>query len=350
MRIRPYCPEDLGGVLSLWNMSVDAGEVVYRPLDKAYFTTKFLENPSYNPRYALVAVLDAQVVGYIHGIVKTVFLPGETHQSTPGYVTVLFVSPTHRRTGIGAELLSALLSLFREDGKTSVAVASSNPINLDWCVPGTPGHDHNNAPGVDIDCPGFSFFQRHGFVERHREVAMYLNLSDYHWAESLTEIRARLASDGIYTGPYDASLGYDYNPMCDHVRSEYWRSAISTEIEAWRTGTPCTDLRFLPNGKIPAGPRELIVATHQKKIVGFTGPVDLQESGRGFFTGICTDSEYERRGIATVLFNLLMQAFVEEGATFSTLFTGDTSHAQKLYQRTGFRVVRRFALMRKETL
>jgi ribosomal protein S18 acetylase RimI-like enzyme len=75
--------------------------------------------------------------------------------------------------------------------------------------------------------------------------------------------------------------------------------------------------------------------------------VDKQPSGRGWFTGICTDPLYERRGIATVLFNLLMQAFIAEGAAFSTLFTGDDNHAQKVYRRAGMRVARRFVIMEK---
>lgn len=235
----------------------------------------------------------------------------------------------------------------RAAGKNSIACADSNPINLDWIIPNTPGHDHNNAPGVDIECQGYPFFLKNSFEERYREVAMYLDLKEYAWKPEITAKREKLAADGIYTGDYDTSLDYDYDGMCDRIPSEYWRSSIRTEIEAWKTGKPTTDIRFLPNGKAPDSPRPLIVATHEKQIIGFTGPVDKQESGRGFFTGICTDPLYERRGIATVLFNLLMQAFVEEGATFSTLFTGDTNHAQKLYARTGFRVARRFALMRR---
>ena len=89
----------------------------------------------------------------------------------------------------------------------------------------------------------------------------------------------------------------------------------------------------------------LLTAVHGSRIVAFTGPVDLQSSGRGWFTGICTDPAYEGRGIATVLFHLLMDAFMREGATFTTLFTGVENHAQKIYLRAGLRPVREFHLM-----
>ena len=110
---------------------------------------------------------------------------------------------------------------------------------------------------------------------------------------------------------------------------------------------PCTDIRFIPNGVVPAGPRPILAATHEGKIVCFTGPVDKQKSGRGWFSGICTDPLYERRGIASVMFNLLMQEFVDAGAAFSTLFTGDDNHAQRIYYNAGLRVVKRFSIMRK---
>ena len=99
------------------------------------------------------------------------------------------------------------------------------------------------------------------------------------------------------------------------------------------------------DGLPPKGPRTLITAVHGNRMVGFTGPVDLQKSGRGWFTGICTDAGYERRGIATVLFNLLLEAFVAEGAVFTTLFTGLESHARKIYERAGLRPVRQFNIM-----
>ena len=66
-----------------------------------------------------------------------------------------------------------------------------------------------------------------------------------------------------------------------------------------------------------------------------------------WFSGICTDPLFEKKGIASVLFNLLMQEFIAEGAAFSTLFTGREAHARRVYERAGLRVVRGFAIMDK---
>lgn len=43
----------------------------------------------------------------------------------------------------------------------------------------------------------------------------------------------------------------------------------------------------------------------------------------------------------------LMREFVAEGAQFTTLFTGETNFAQKIYRRAGLRPVARFDGMTK---
>lgn len=348
MMVRPFESKDLPGVINVWNQAVASKEVVYYPLTDAYFHQKFESDPNYDPRFSFVAEEEGKIVGFISGVAKKVFLSGETNENTPGYLTCVFVDKEYRGRGIGKALVNALGEAFKASGKSVFACNGNNPINLDWTIPGTPGHDHNNAPGVDEDCDGFGFLQKLGFAPMHREVAMYLDLSTYEPWEELESRRAALREQGIETGRYDPNLDYEYDGMFDRVGSEYWRSVLRTEIACHKQGVPCTDIRFIPNGKIPAGPRPIIAATHEGKIVAFTGPVDKQTSGRGWFSGICTDPLYERRGIASVIFNILMQEFVAEGAAFSTLFTGDDNHAQKIYRNAGFRVVKKFNIMRKE--
>jgi len=326
--IRALEKEDLSAVLRLWNGSVERGEVLLKRMDEDGFQRIFAENPSYDGSFDFVAEEEGKIVGYISGITKKQFLPKETAENTPGYLTAIFVDDDHRRRGIGTELLRELLNAFRIDGKKDAVCFSSNPIDLGWTIPGTPGHDHNNMPGVDIECAGYPFLRENGFADVAVEAAMYLNLSDYREAPIVEELREKLLGEGIRTGRYDANLGYDFDRMCDRVGSDYWRSVLREETQKEQ-------------------PRPILAATHEGHIVGFTGPVDKEPSGRGWFTGICTDPEFEKKGIATVLFNFLMGEFIQVGAQFSTLFTGDTGHAQRLYARTGFEVKRRFAMMKK---
>lgn len=348
MYIRLFQKEDLPQVMDIWNLSVTEGEVVYYPIDQAYFEKKFLADPNYDEAFSFVALEGNEVIGFISGIEKKVFLPGQNNENTPGYITCFFVKKQYRGQEIGRKLVQTLSQAFKKTGKKTVSVSSGNPINLDWRIPGTPGHDHNNAPGMDEGCAGYGFLEHLGFVSRHREVAMYLNLDDYRQRSQIAQRKKELEEDGILIGRYDPSLDYEYDGMFDRLQSEYWRAALKTEIECHRQNKPCTDIRFIPNGKIPAGPRPILAGMHRKHLVAFTGPVDIQQSGRGWFSGICTDPNYGGRGIAGVLFDELMQEFIKIGATFSTLFTGVENHAQKIYLNAGFKVVRTFALMEKE--
>ena len=347
MIIRLMEQKDLPSVFAIWNESVEAGEVLYKKMDSAYWHAKFESDPNYDPRFNFVAETEEGLAGFICGLAKKILLAGETNATSPGYITCFFVRKAWRGKGVGRQLLSALEDAFRAAGKTKIACSGDNPVNLDWVIPGTPGHDHNNAPGMDADCEGYPFLRAMGFEDKAAEIAMYLNLKEYQPWPEFEERKRKLQEEGVYVGRYDTSLDYDYDGMCDRVGSEYWREALRSEIACHKENRPNTDIRFLPNGKIPAGPRPILVATCNHCIVAQTGPVDLQESGRGFFTGICTDPLYERRGIASVLFNVLMQEFIAEGAKFSSLFTGDSNHAQRIYKRAGFRVVRRWNVMEK---
>lgn len=342
MIIRPVQDQDIPALARLWNRCGKLEEVLYAPLEEEPFRRKFLEGEGCRAENFLVAEEDGKPIAMLHGVA-----PGDFQLSKPGiaYLTCILVEKEKRSQGVGTALLNAFIQRMREKGAAEIRVSSLNPVNLSWRVPGTPGHDHNNMPGVDALCAGFPFLQRRGFGETHREVAMYRDLSDYQLPADIPILQARLAAEGVKTGPYDPHDGCEFDGMCDRVGSEYWREVLRTETAAWLKDEPNPDPRFWPDGARPKGPRTLLCAVSGGSIVGFTGPVDRQQSGRGWFTGICTDPLFERRGIATVLFHLLMQAFVREGAAFTTLFTGTDNHAQKIYLSAGLRPVREFALM-----
>ncbi len=337
--IAPIQPADYAAAAALWNAVAQAGETLYRPIQAGSFP--------FAPEggHAFTAKAGGQLIGWIHGAVKTHYLPGETFENTPAYLTVVLVDAPYRKQGVGHALLTALKDAFRADGKKTLLCSGDNPVHLPWLVPGTPGHDHNNAPGVDEGCAGYPFLLHNGFQDDFHEIAMYLALKDYVWPDAVTRMQAELAAQGIRTGLYNLSLGDAFDGMCDRVGSEYWRNVLRTELAAWRENRPNSDPDLWPDSVRPDGPRPLLTATKDGCIVGFTGPVACQQSGRGWFTGICTDPLYAGKGIASVLFNLLMQAFLAQGATFSTLFTGRDNPAQRVYQRAGFSVVARFAVV-----
>lgn len=325
MRIRTYLEKDLQDIVSLWNRCVAAGEVIYRPLEAEYFEKKFLTQPGAD---IFVAEESGVFCGFLAGCRLTSFLPGQSDENTPAYLSVIMVEPQQRNKGAGSAMLAAFEAHYQAMGKKVFAVSSLCPINLDWVIPGTPGHEHNNMPGMDEECLGYEFLKKRGYGVYVREVAMYLNLAEYEKKPEVEQRRAALREQGIVAGLYDPAQKAEFDGMCDRVGSEYWRQVLREETAK-------------------ENPRPILAAVTDGHIVGFTGPVDRQENGRGWFTGICTDPLYEKRGIAGVLFNDLMGEFIRVGAAYSTLFTGTENHAQRLYLKTGFRPARYFAIMKK---
>ena len=332
--IRLATDADVPAMLALWNQSVAAQEVVFASLTPQTFRNRLMQPES----CLLVAQAGQQLAGWLHAAVP---------QGGEAYLTAIFVHQDVRRQGIGRQLMASLESRMCALGKQVLAVSGNNPVKTAWCVPGTPGHDHNNAPGVDEACAGYPFLQAVGMAQHFCEVAMYRNLAGYAWPSAMDDIHKQLANEGITVGLYDGKQTLAYEGMCDRVGSEYWRGVLRQELHAWQSGVPCEDATLWADGLRPQGPRPLLMAIHGDQIVGFTGPVDKQQSGRGWFTGICVDPLYGKRSIGALLFEMLLRQFVAQGATFSTLFTGSENHAQRIYLRAGFTPVRRFAVMVK---
>lgn len=328
MEIKNFSSEHISQVLNLWNHHL-CSQTQYKPLTEAEFIKKFLENPNFSYEGTFVAIENGKVIGFANGIVKKEFLPGESDATTPGYLTMIIVDSEYRRKGYGSQLLGRLEQFFRDKGKKKSQSIFFNPIKLDWYIPGTDRHEHNNSPGVDAETPALDFMIKNGYQEGTRQVAYHLDLNGFKMSPSARAKQEELAAKGIHTGYYDKDKHYGFNELFEDLGNGDWKQGIEDNLAK-------------------AVPDPVIVAADNGKICGFTGPISAQESGRGFFIGIGTHSQYRGGGIMSVLFELLMEGFVKVGASYSTLFTGIDNPARKIYERTGFKIARNWSVMRKE--
>ena len=79
------------------------------------------------------------------------------------------------------------------------------------------------------------------------------------------------------------------------------------------------------------------VAYAGDRVVGFSGPIGVAASGRGGFMGVVTDPEFQRRKIASVLFEMMCAEMRKRGATYTNLYTGLQYGAQEIYFAAGCR-------------
>lgn len=319
--IRNYQPGDGLALLHIWNTAgVRDG---FAPLDQADFEQILLNHPDFSPAFTFVLEEEGKILGFCNGCTGDHIPRGKER----GYVSCVLLIEEANSHENAAALLEALENAFRKAGRIHAAVTCFNPIRLPWIIPGTDGHQHNNAPGIAIDIPLYQRMLSRGYKEGSRERAMYLDLSQYETPQWIEEKARRMAEKGHTVGRYDSARHTGLEEMVEALGNPMWSAEIPM---AGKTGM------------------DLLVALDGNVCAGFTGPVYPEKTGRGYFAGIGVAPQFEKRGFGTLLFYRLLDREKETGAQYMSLFTGEENHAGEIYIGAGFRVVRRFAVMLKE--
>lgn len=319
--IRNYLPQDAGALLRLWNTA--GRKAGFAPLDAQQFHKLLLDHPDFSPEFTPVLEEAGEILGFANGCTGAHIPKGDVR----GYVSCVLLAEKADCKQNTAALLDALEDAFRKAGRRCSAVTFFNPIRLPWVIPGTEGHQHNNAPGVATDLPLYDHMLNHGYREVTRECAMYRSLSGYQTPDWVEEKAARMASVGYTVARYDPGAHTGLTEMLDALENPMW----SQEIPA-----------------AGAAGMELLVGLCGPAVAGFTGPVYPEETGRGYFAGIGVAPQYERHGLGTLLFYRLLECEKEAGAKYMSLFTGEGNPAKRIYLDAGFQAVRTFGVMLKE--
>lgn len=313
--------------LGLWNRLAGGTEIPHKTLNAASFSTLFLNDAGDVARIALAAVEDGRLLGFAAGNLK--------EGTRIGYLTFVMVEPEARRRGIGTALAGAveteLLAMAARQGAPLEFLDARflNPSPLEWVVPGTVGHDHPNAPGVDMSGSGHLFMKNIGFRTIDTVNSYHRALEGFEYSPAIRDSLERLEREGlrivVYRGDYHTGLV----DLIDDLHSDVWRDTL------------------LSNAAKPGGGLPVLIVEDGARVCGFAGPMDVQPSGRGYFNGIGIHSSYRSRGAGKALFSALCMGLKERGAKFMTLFTGETNPARNIYESAGFRIVRSWACMRK---
>ena len=325
MEIRKFILDDLSEVVHLWNDSV-VNYSIYSGFNDESFKVKFLDNPHFNPDGALVATLDGKIVGFG---VATYNNQGKDPALTPGYIACIAVDKNHFRKKIGTKLLLSLEAFLKSKGKTYVRNLFFNPINLEWYVPGYDRHEHPGAPAIPYNTPYYFLFMANGYNSNGQQDAYHLDLSNYTLPEKVIKKMEENEKDGYTITYYDESLHYGFDELFDALQNEGWRSVVKENLAKEH-------------------PQPMLIVQKDGEILGWTGPVYTQPSGRGFLGGIGIHPKTQGHGLGKSLFCMLCQKSKENGAKFMTLFTGSDNKAREIYMYAGMKLVQSFAVLRKD--
>lgn len=309
-------------IIKLWNtVAVKDG---YVELNHKSFENIFKSSPYFKSENTFI-LYNNGVAGFACGCTGEDLPLG----GTSGYITCVILSEEMQTLSNFSQLTNSLEASFKKQGKKQSEVLFFNPMMLPWYIKDTQKHQHNNAPGAPIDSYFHKLLLEDGYMERTRECAMYLNLRSFKLPQDILKKERDLLSLNYEVRLFDKDLHFGVMEMLKGLGNQLWQGEISK----------CTE------NCIP-----VVIASQNRKVVGFAGPVIRDETSRGYFTGIGVLHEYENHGLGSVLFFRLCEAFKNINAEYMSLYTGLSNPAMKIYKKAGFIPVREFAVMRKELL
>lgn len=309
--IRPFEGTDTESLLSCWERAL--------PLDgvtREIFERKVLLDQNYEREGLIVAESDGTIVGFIACFVLLKPIEKVGYREDTGFITAFGVHPQARRRGIGTRLVTAAEDFFRQRRRRIVCLA-----------PYTPNYF---VPGVDKDryAEGVAFLQKRGFVEYSEAIAADALISTFEIPPEILAKECELAQQGVVVRHYHPDDLVDYLQFQrEHMPGPWVEDARRNLIE-------------MTYGRFPR--TAIWLALDKGKIVGFC---QNEREHFGPF-GVC--EAYQGRGIGSVLLaRTLYQMRLEGYHSAWVLWTGERA-LKGVYGRLGFRMTRRFAIMKKE--
>lgn len=306
--IRSYHGADETALIDLWNRSM-----THDPIDAAAFRTRVLLDANFRADGLIVAEEDGALMGFVLAIMRQVPLFLQGLEPERGWITAFGVHPDRRRQGIGQQLFAAALTRFAAARRQQVEIA-----------PYTPNYF---IPGVDMDnyAPAVAFLEKLGWQVASTPISMRAELTGNQMQPEVVELEASLVNNGIEIRPVAAADLPALLPfIAESFGWDWYRFAQEYLLALFGPGAD--DICFL-------------VAVQGERIVGYC------QQRRERFGPFGVDPAWRGRGIGRVLLARCLAAMRAKGfhcAWF--LWTG--RDAARLYEREGFRVVRRFAVMR----
>lgn len=307
--VRSFRGADEPALIRLWNASM-----THDPLNAATLRTRVLLDPNFTPASLLVAEEAGELVGFVLGLMRQVPLFLQGLEPERGWITAFGVHPDRQRQGIGRTLFAEMMARFIAAGRRQVEIA-----------PYTPNYF---IPGVDMDAyaPALHFLESLGWQRASTPISMRAELTGFQLPAEIVELEQKLATQGVEIRPVIAADLPVLMPfIADKFGWDWWRFA--QEYLLMLFGSGADDICFL-------------VAVQGERIVGYC------QQRRERFGPFGVDPVLRSQGIGRVLlFRCLAEMLAKGFHCAWFLWTG--RDAARLYERAGFHVVRRFAVMRR---
>ncbi len=288
-------------------------------IGKNKFARQVLLDPNFRSEGSLLARLDGEPVGYILALSREMPLENAVDDSDRGYITLFGVREGTRGKGVGTALLSRAQAYLKGKGCKSISVSAYAPGYF--------------APGVDVEAyaPGLAFLKSRGYEEVYRPIAMEAALWNLQTPDWVIQRELQHREEGVAYTDFTPALIRPLIEFAERVfRGDWVRVCRETALKIL-DGAPSSRLQIALDNR----GREPVVLGFSHFDAERFGPIGVDPDQRG-------------RGIGQVLTYRTLRAQRDLGFRTAWFLWSDDKTAQRLYNAAGFKVVRRFALLKKE--
>ena len=311
---------DIFKMCDLWNEVVKP-DAFYKPFTHEDYQKKMESDPNFSYDKVFLALDGNNIIGALILVTRATNLEG-------AYINALFVKKEYRNQSVGDALLKQAENWAMDKGYKTLTATNFLPSCYAWYIPNTTNHDHPCAPGIRINSDLYFFYLHHRYDAFAYQDAFHLNLSDYKISPKIQKILDRNKEDGYSVELYDAKKHYGIDDFCKELNIYDFEKVIKENLSL-------------------SEPYPFLVITKDNKVVGWTGAMWNEESGRGHFDGIANLESVRGRGLGKALFSMLALYSKENGAKFMTFYTGLTNPARNIYMDSGFKIIQSFCAMKK---
>jgi len=314
LSIDKYGPGLEEETVNFWNRVLK-----HDPVAPKVFERKILLDPNFEAEGLKVARSERGVEGFALCIVRRYPLFYQGLEEEHGWITALAFEP--QRPEVGDRLVEEALAFFRANGRRFV-----------WFATYTPNYFF---PGVDPDRYGWllQLLERHGFERVYEALSMDAQLwPDYTLQPEVEELERKLESEGVEVRLLETRDIYSFLKFLErNFPADWYRHALELLQSGCEKG-------------------QILVAVKGGEVLGYCqywhsedynwhrpgahfGPFGVREDARG-------------KGIGTVLLARCLWEMRKRGIHNAFVLWTD-EQAARLYSRFGFRVTRRYYVMRR---
>lgn len=300
-------------------------ECFFKPLSEEEFASKLFKSPNFKEEGTFVALDEEKMVGFASGSVRDC---DKDNPNASGQLHTFIVKKEYRRQGIGGKLLELVENYFKESGKTSSRFVFLSGICWPWYIPYTNKHEHPGMPAIRMNSDSYLFLYHHGYFVNSIHEGFHLPLKEYRLPEKVVKQMEENNKRGLTVEVYDPKKHYGIDEFCEVINNPGFAHSIKSNLAKTE-------------------PKPFLVAAHDNKVVGWTGAMYTEPTGRGHLDGICVDPNERGGGLGKALFCNLCAYLKENGSTYMTFFTGLDNPARYIYLFAGFKIAQSFADMKK---